>query len=254
VTGPLVGDHMLNHFVAADEALTVRVEAHNFESSVYFGARDVDGPGPQIYINELDPGVELAAHFHKVDQFQVFFGGNGASFLRKPIPDLMVHYTDAFSTYGPFRAASDSRLAYATVRAHSSNFGGVMPGARDLLPYRGRRHTSFEVDSWTLDSIPLSGRVEVDELLHDASDGLQVRLVRLGSQSSTMLELPSRTSGRSYCSVSGELDWQGRLLGVRTIGWSDAHAPNLELRAGPRGCSLLVLDFPAPPTPEQHRA
>jgi hypothetical protein len=248
-----VGELERNHFVAPDETTKVRVDAHKFESSVYFGARDTDGPGPQIYVNELDPGVELAAHFHRVDQFQVFFGGNGATFLRKSIPDVMVHYTDAYSTYGPFRAAGDHTLAYATIRAHSSNFGGVMPGARDQLPYRGRRHASVEVEGWTLDALPPFG-VQIDELLHDSADALQVRLVKLSPRSSTTLEPPSSTSGRCYCLVSGEIEWQGRSYGDRSIGWSDALAPNLELCAGPLGCSVLVLDFPSPATPENHKA
>jgi hypothetical protein len=252
VENQLVGDHELSTFVDVNEATKVRVEAHNFESTVYFGARDVDGPGPQIYVNELDPGVELAAHFHKVDQFQVFFGGNGATFLRKSIPDLMVHYTDAYSTYGPFRAAIDHSLAYATIRAHSSNFGGVMPGARAHLPYRGRRHASLGVDGWTVDALPSPGNVEIDELLHDASDALQVRLVKLGPQAFVTLESPSDTSGRSYCIVSGEIVWGERLLGDRTIGWSDSRARGPELRGGLRGCGLLILDFPAPATPDQH--
>jgi hypothetical protein len=252
VVEQLEGDQALHQFVASEDAPRVRIDAHKFDSTVYFGARDVDGSGPQIYVNELDPGVELAAHFHKVDQYQVFFGGNGATFLRKQIPALMVHYTDAYSTYGPFRAASNRTLAYATIRAHSSKFGGVMPGARDMLPYRGRRHTSLEVEGWDLASLPQPGHVEVDQLLHDASDGLQVRLVRLGVRASTTLEPPSSTAGRSYCVVAGTLDWRGRLMGERTIGWSHSRAPSLELRASVDGCSLLILDFPAPPTPQQH--
>lgn len=250
--GQLASDQVLHRFVALEDAARVRVEAHKFESTVYFGARDVDGPGPQIYVNELDPGVELAAHFHKVDQYQVFFGGNGATFLRKPIPDLMVHYTDAYSTYGPFRAASDHTLAYATIRAYSSNFGGVMPGAREMLPYRGRRHTSIGVEGWDLESLPPPDGAEVDELLHDSQDGLRVRLVKLGPGATTTLEPTSDTSGRSYVVVSGTLDWQGRSLGERTIGWSNSGAPSLELCAEKDGSGVLVLDFPSPPTPQQH--
>jgi hypothetical protein len=79
-----------------------------------------------------------------------------------------------------------------------------------------------------------------------------VRLVWLGARAPTTLEPPSGTAGRSYCVVAGTLDWRGRLMGERTFGWSDSRAPSLELRASVEGCSLLILDFPAPPTPQQH--
>src|SRR5258706_10638781 len=127
-------------FVAFEDAEQARIAQHQFTRSVYFGRADVAGPGPQIYVNEVDPGVELAAHFHKVDQFQVFFGGPGATFGRHDIGEVMVHFTDAYATYGPFRAGPDAALSYATIRARSTNFGGVMPGARAELLYRGRRN------------------------------------------------------------------------------------------------------------------
>src|SRR5579862_2487593 len=126
-------------FLNIAEASRSRIEQHGFDRYLFFGKADELIDGPQAYINELDPAVELAAHFHKVDQFQVFFGVSGARFLRHPIPKVMVHYTDAYSTYGPFRSGTEGRLLYATLRAEHSNFGGVMPGARSQLPYRGRR-------------------------------------------------------------------------------------------------------------------
>src|SRR5690348_1666786 len=109
-------------FVAFDEAEHVRLEAKHFDSYVFFSTRDAEGEGPQMYMNQVDRGVELGSHFHRVDQFQVFFGDEGSVFQRKPIPELLVHYTDAYSVYGPFKAAPDSDLLYATIRARSTNF------------------------------------------------------------------------------------------------------------------------------------
>jgi hypothetical protein len=239
-------------FVTLQDAKRTRVDEHGFDSYVFFGQRDFDGPGPQIYINELDPGIELAAHFHRVDQFQVFFGGNGATFLRKRISPVMVHYTDAHSTYGPFRAAGDHSLAYATIRAQSSNFGGVMPAARSLLPYRGRRNISVDVGEWEVESLPNAGDHEIADLLKGADDGLAVHLLRLGAGAQLEYEAPLGTSGRSYCVLAGELLHGGRPFEQRSIGWSDPDASVLRLAAGPFGCSLLALSFPSPPTQHTH--
>src|SRR5256885_10627137 len=124
---------MTHRFVDSVDAPVTRIDEHGFDRQLYFGRPDVAGPGPQIYVNTLDPGVELAAHFHKVDQFQVFFGTPGATFKRHEISPLMVHYTDAYSTYGPFRASADVPLRLTTIRAESSIFGAVMPGPRAEL-------------------------------------------------------------------------------------------------------------------------
>jgi hypothetical protein len=239
-------------FVALQDAKRTRVDAHGFESFVFFGQRDLHGPGPQIYVNELDPGIELAAHFHRVDQFQVFFGGNGATFLRKEIPPVMVHYTDAHSTYGPFRAAPDHSLAYATIRAQSTNFGGVMPEARSLLPYRGRRNVSLEVREWEIEFLPNAGEYEIVDLLEGSDDGLAVHLLRLGAGAQLEYQAPLGTSGRSYCVLAGELLQGGRRFEQKSIGWSDPKASALQLAAGPHGCSLLAMSFPFPPTQVAH--
>jgi hypothetical protein len=243
---------MADSFVNLLDAKRTRVDAHGFDSYVFFGQRDFDGPGPQIYVNELDPGIELAAHFHRVDQFQVFFGGNGATFLRTKISPVMVHYTDAHSTYGPFRAASDHSLAYATIRAQSSNFGGVMPAARSLLPYRGRRNLSIEVGEWELESLPNAGEHEIANLLEGADDGLAVHLLRLGAGAQLEYPAPLGTSGRSYCVLAGELLHAGRPFEQQSIGWSDPDASALRVNAGPQGCSVLALSFPFPPTQVAH--
>ena len=136
----------MTRFVAFEQTVYQRVAEHGFDSHVFFGSRKYSGPGPQVYMNNVDPGITLAAHFHRIDQFQVFFGTEGARFQRKPIPSVFVHYADAFRTYGPFSAAADASLLYATIRAESDNYGGVMPGARDERPYLGRRHHS---PAWT---------------------------------------------------------------------------------------------------------
>ena len=140
----------MTRFVAFEDTEFQRVAApgYSFDSYVFFGSRKYSGPGPQVYMNSVDPGVTLSAHFHRIDQFQVFFGTDGARFQRKPVPPVFVHYADAFATYGPFSAAPDASLLYATIRARSDNYGGVMPGARGERPYLGRRHLSAGVDGW----------------------------------------------------------------------------------------------------------
>jgi hypothetical protein len=236
--------------VAFDDATPVREEAKHFDSFVFFGSRTQDGGGPQMYINRVDPGTELAAHFHRVDQFQVFFGTPGSVFQRKPIPPLFVHYTDAYSTYGPFRSAPDQPLLYATIRAESSNFGGVMPGARHLRPYLGNRQLSAGVQESEPENLPAAGELKVDTVFDRDTDGLSAVLVRLGADGSTVLTRSHAISGRALCVVTGEVRLgQGSVsFGPRSLGWTGPDEGPVALQAGPQGCAVLVLDFPSPAT------
>jgi len=237
-------------FVALSDATRVREEAKHFDSFVFFGSRTQDGGGPQMYMNRVDAGTELAAHSHRIDQFQVFFGTPGSVFQRKPIPALFVHYTDAYSTYGPFRSAPGEPLLYATIRAESSNFGAVMPGARHQRAYLGERQLSAAVEGWEPGSLPAAGQTATDTVLDREADGLSAALVRLGPDAAIELTRPQAIAGRALCVVTGELRDDGNTSGYgpRSLGWSGPDDGPMTVTAGPQGCAVLVLDFPSPPT------
>jgi hypothetical protein len=236
-------------FVAFSTTPRSRVEQHKFDRNLFFGQPDSDGAGPQAYVNNLDPGVELAAHFHKVDQYQVFFGEPGATYKRRAIPAVMLHYTDAYSTYGPFSSGPESRLAYATLRAMSSNFGGVMPGAEaELIRRGGLRNLTVEVE---LDALPPAGEVETRSVIDQHDDGLAATLVSLAAGVTHRVPATSPTSGRYSCVLRGELHMDGQLFEPHSLGWNGPQATEVIVTAGDAGCQLLVMDFPSPSTPEK---
>ncbi|HEX4862564.1 MAG TPA: hypothetical protein VFV02_00735 [Acidimicrobiales bacterium] len=230
------------------DASQSRVGQHGFDRYLFFGRADEVVEGPQAYMNELDPGVELAAHFHKVDQFQVFFGGmEGARFLRHNIPDVMVHYTDAYSTYGPFTSGREEKLLYATLRAEHSNFGGVMPGARAELPYRGRRNLESDVGEWAVKNAPRIGQLH-REVIHCENDGMGCTLTLAGPGVPVRVDRKTTISGRFYCVLDGDLVVGTQRYERLALGWESGDDEPAGLVAGDTGCSLLTVDFPHPPT------
>jgi hypothetical protein len=245
---------MQQPFVNFAQAPRSRIDEFQFDRYLYFGQANFAGPGPQIYVNNIDPGVELAAHFHKVDQFQVFWGTPGSRFRRHPISPLLVHYTDAYSTYGPFSAGPDHSLAYATIRAESTNFGGVMPGSRDELLYRGRRNVSVDVPAGSEADLPNTEISRIDTVIDEDEDGLQAFLLTLGPGAQHESGAPPSSSGRAYCVLAGALELGGQVFGPQSIGWSETGGPSLCLSGGPTGAGVLVMDFPSPPTPQARLA
>src|ERR1700704_4591078 len=69
---------------------------------------------PMAYLVEQPPNYTIPAHFHLVDQFQVMVSGTG--WLGKSrIADTLVHYTNAYTTYGPIITEQDA-VEYFTLR------------------------------------------------------------------------------------------------------------------------------------------
>jgi hypothetical protein len=159
----------------------------------------------------------------------------------------MVHYTDAYATYGPFRSGPHDRLLYATLRAEHSSYGGVMPGARDELAYRGARNISRDVEDWALDVAPAAGAVH-REVLPGEEDGLACVLTLAAAGAEFCVERSRPSAGRYHCVLDGAVLSGGAAYPARTIGWVDVSEGASTLLAGQEGCSLLTLDFPSPPT------
>ena len=92
---------------------------------------------PMAFLVEQDAGSTVSAHFHQADQFQVMLAGEGTLGTHEVGP-VAVHFTAAFSAYGPIRAGADG-LTYFTLRNGWDPGARYMPGARTELP-RPRRH------------------------------------------------------------------------------------------------------------------
>jgi len=64
-----------------------------------------DALHPMAFLVEMGPGAVTRPHFHQADQFQVVVAGRGMLGDRE-FSDGAVHYTDAYSAYGPIVAGS----------------------------------------------------------------------------------------------------------------------------------------------------
>ena len=97
---------------------------------------------PMAFLVEQDPGSTATSHYHRANQFQLVVGGHGTMGTHAAQP-VTVHYSQAYTAYGPIRASQDQGVHYFTLR------NGYDPGARfmhdpdnraRLRKIPGRRH------------------------------------------------------------------------------------------------------------------
>ena len=73
-----------------------------------------DALHPMVFPVEKGPGAVTRPHFHQADQFQVVVAGRGMLGDHE-FSDGAVHYTDAYSAYGPI-VAGKSGIWWFTLR------------------------------------------------------------------------------------------------------------------------------------------
>lgn len=232
--------------VAPDEAAPrkFRVEGGGHRITLdYFGRSSGRGDGCEAFVIGLHNRT-LRAHFHPVDQFQLLLGADGSRYQRSAVPALMLHYADAYSTYGPLEGA-DPPMRFFTLRAEATDVTAFMPEDRELLLYRGRRNVHFDPFD-AAPELPGAGKVEEVALVAEETDGLSARMILAGAGAPVVLPGGTGSNGR-YCYVAeGSFGYDGRDYATESLGFIAAGDPPATGIAGQRGVRLLVMSFPSP--------
>src|SRR6202042_1761787 len=89
---------------------------------------------------EKEPHAVVKPHFHQADQYQVVVQGGGRLGTHD-VGTVAVHYTDAWSAYGPIVAADDG-IAWFTLRNAWDPGARYMPTEREQ--WRAARVQNFQ--------------------------------------------------------------------------------------------------------------
>jgi hypothetical protein len=204
----------------------------------YFGESGAMKPGPQSFLAETnDKNAVITPHFHKVDQFQVFW--TVGKFGKRAVDPIYVHYTDAYTIYGPIWGAEGKGLRWLTVRSKSDPGPRYMPGSR--LEREGRkagRHLEVSV------GIPETDRdaPAVETVIGPYEDGLGVHVVQLGPGDPLPVFTPA-AAGVHYLLLDGTLVYEGREHPPLSTFYVDEDGLT-GAEAGADGLASLVLQFP----------
>jgi hypothetical protein len=231
--------------VSMSEAAERRIRRGHPNGTGYFRSPFVNDDnsgqveGATCYLIEQDPNTVIKAHFHQANQFQVVVAGGGRLGKRDVAP-ILVHYTDAYTPYGPINAGDDG-LHYFTLR------DGFDPGARflpeqaaELIRQRGRHlvSTALAEEHAGADQI---------EVIAGQGDGLEARLIRVKPDETITGPDPAAGGGQFWLIVAGEIVNEERRLGSYScIHVSSGDRPLAITGAGERA-QVIVMQFPRPP-------
>lgn len=220
----------------------VQREGHMGYWRNYFGAASQLGKGPQAFMVVVPPNGMTRAHFHQINQYQVFFGTPGATFQRKAVSPVYVHYVDGFTPYGPFTGGTEG-MEFFTLRAVASKGLWYMPDSREKLVHKAGRSLHIEVPQHGV-----KAGVELTALFEPYADGLAAWSVNVGPEQDFTGPAPVKCGGQ-YCLITKGTAQQGeRGLPEKSALFVGEGEGPIQLSAlGTLGFQALMVQYPAGP-------
>lgn len=217
-----------------------------------FGANsNVSSPELQAFRLDLNADQVLDAHFHIVDQFQVFIEGTG-TIGRDTAGPIVVHYADHHTGYGPL-IASELGMTYLTLRP-KTDAGLVFlrePKVREKLQPTKRRHRMSKPVVLSTEPV-LRNRTEViieDALEAQADDeGIAVKVIRMGPGLAAQAPAVANSGGEYLIVLNGSIEFEGAMLGKYSLIFVRANEEPPVLTAGPEGAEVMATRFPVEST------
>lgn len=238
---------------------TARRKTHNGWHTTFIGQnrntlRDGDVPPadtalyPMAFLVEKEAGAVVKPHFHQADQYQVVVQGSGRLGIHD-VGSLAVHYTDAYSAYGPIVAAEDG-VAWFTLRNAWDPGARYMPEHRAQLraaraSYQHREATCGPLPSLSEAELASLTEASVTPLIAPMPNGTGTWRYAVPPNGSVCGPDPVDGGGQFWLVASGAVSVNGSaLLPVHSCAFVGPHDGAASITAGPCGADLLCLQFP----------
>jgi hypothetical protein len=205
---------------------------------------------PMAFLVEKEPHAVVKPHFHQADQYQVVVQGGGRLGTHD-VGTVAVHYTDAWSAYGPITAA-DEGISWFTLRNAWDSGARYMPAARDQL--RTARAQNFQHREATAGPMLVTSAAELartDRLvclpvIERTTDGMATWRYRLPPGTAMVGPDPAEGGGQFWIVLSGTMSaGASASLPVNSCIFVAPNDGGLAVTAGDAGAEALCLQFPA---------
>lgn len=211
--------------------------------------KDGQAISPQAFLIEMTPQEIIHPHFHEVEQFQVFFEGEGLMGRTEgKLGPSVVHYTDAYTGYGPI-TASQQGLSYFALRPRKDP-GAIYlhkEGYREKLRPSKKRHFSIPFVKSTQAVLGHLDKPVVEQLFDNShyslDDGLSACLVRLGPRQVFTIQSTTQSSGQYLVNIQGVLKYSDRDFGESSVFFSEPAEVSFTVESGEAGAEFLLLQF-----------
>ena len=238
---------------------TNRRKTHNGWHTTYIGQNrntlkegDIvpssEGLYPMAFLVEKEAGAVVHPHFHQADQYQVIVQGSGRLGTHD-IASIAVHYTDAYSAYGPI-IASDDGVSWFTLRNAWDPGARYMPAERQQLrearaKYQHREATCGPLPPLTDAELAALTATSGATVIAETKDGLGTWRYTVPSNGTVTGPDPSTGGGQFWVVSAGTAAIVGgALLPVLSTIFVAPDDPAATLLAGPTGADLICMQFP----------
>ncbi|HBK05942.1 MAG TPA: hypothetical protein DDZ81_08755 [Acetobacteraceae bacterium] len=203
---------------------------------------------PMAFLVEKEAGAVVHPHFHQADQYQVVVRGSGRLGVHD-IASVAVHYTDAYSAYGPIVAAEEG-VAWFTLR------NAWDPGARYMPEHRRQlreARAKFQHREATCGPLPPLSERELAALtsssggavIAETPDGLGTWRYTVPANGSVTGPEPSTGGGQFWLVSAGSAAVTGgALLPPQSVVFLASEDAAATMLAGPGGADLICMQFP----------
>jgi hypothetical protein len=204
---------------------------------------------PMAFLVEKEPHAIVKPHFHQADQYQVVVQGGGRLGTHD-VGTVAVHYTDAWSAYGPIVAA-DEGIAWFTLRNTWDSGARYMPAAREQL--RAARLQAFQHREATAAPMPVLSAAELARtdrascaaVIEQTPDGMASWRYRMPVEAHLTGPDPSEGGGQFWIVLSGSASAAGAAdLPPNSCLFVAPDDGCFSVKAGAGGAEMLCVQFP----------
>ena len=203
---------------------------------------------PMAFLVEKEAAAVVHPHFHQADQYQVIVQGSGRLGVHD-VASVAVHYTDAYSAYGPIVAA-DEGVSWFTLRNAWDPGARYMPAQRQQLREARARYQHREATCGPLPPLTEQERAALtaptsNAVIAETPDGLGTWRYTVPANGSIIGPDPTTGGGQFWLVSAGSASVAGgALLPAQSCIFIAPEDAAAALLAGPGGADLICMQFP----------